>query len=95
MLEAMIETMRRRSMRVFAAAWLTLTTIFVGFAHRPIDGFPTAEEMIAGAGLVHATICGVVRADDEASIGHDRLHAPICEACVVAGAPGRASGEAG
>lgn len=82
-------------MRVFAAAWLTLTTILVGFAHRPIDGFPTAEEMIAAAGLVHATICGVVRADaDDASIAHDRLHAPFCAACVVASAPGLAASEA-
>ena len=75
---------------------LALTTILVGFAHRPLAGFPTAIEIVAAAGIVRAAVCGVAPADAVAGseASHASLHAALCDACLVCASPGVAASAA-
>ncbi|MER2607149.1 MAG: hypothetical protein ABTQ29_15055 [Siculibacillus sp.] len=69
-----------------AAVLLALATMLVGFAHRPMPGFPTAEEIVSGAGLAFGNYCAAPSSSDEAG-AKIAVERP-CPACVLQAAPG-------
>lgn len=90
MLTVMFETARRPLSRLFAAAFLMLSAMLVGFAHRPpaasIDS-PIAT--VAGLVLPDGTFAGLCHTDFDDDGPIDRpLAAQHCDACRLSEAPG-------
>lgn len=80
-------------MRLLAAALLALTTILVGFAHRPLRSAPRGYGSAAAAHVLPGGVLPALCAWDD--VGgrplDDRRRAAtgaICDACLLAGAPG-------
>ena len=87
----MFEAMRRPSWRFLAALALALTTMLVGFAHRPLAleargyGLDVADYVLPDGSL--PALChrdDVVDHRDD----HGARVATVCEACLLTGAPG-------
>ncbi len=86
----MYEPVRGRSIRLLAAALLALTTIVVGFAHRPLRlearGYPAD---FSAWMLPDGTLPELCHFDDLGGRSHDSDGANTpCDACLLAGAPG-------
>lgn len=75
-------------MRFAAAVWLTAATILVGFAHRPVQGFPSATEMVEGGGVAFGSFCVTrIAVVDEGGPTKFRWTTRICDACLLTAAP--------
>lgn len=90
MVTVMFETARRPFSRLFAAAFLMLSAMLVGFAHRPpaasIDS-PTAT--VAGLALPDGSFAGLCHTDFDDDGPIDRpFAAQHCDACRLSEAPG-------
>lgn len=77
-------------MRFAAAVCLTVATILVGYAHRPLPGFAAATAVVDESGLAFGSFCvaGVVspRADGRGPVGKMPLR--VCDACLLFASPG-------
>lgn len=89
----MIQSTRRRLVRLVAAVCLTVAAMLVGFAHRPLPGFATAEEIVAGSGSVYGALCAAGGGGGDRSDGAPTPHSTlrVCEACLIFAAPGLAA----
>ena len=77
-------------MRFVAAALLALTTVLVGFAHRPIGvatGDLAAYALPDGSPLELCSVVDGGARDDGAPSGHGAVDGH-CDACLLTGAPG-------
>jgi len=86
----MFETARCRSMRFLAAALLALTTVIVGFAHRPLRleprGYPSD---VTAWTLPDGTLPELCHWDDVGGHAHGSGDATAsCDACRLTDAPG-------
>lgn len=76
-------------MRFAAAVWLAAATILVGFVHRPLQGFPSAAEMVEGGGVAFGSFCVTrISVVDETGATKFQWTTRICDACLLAAAPG-------
>lgn len=68
---------------------LTVATIVVGFAHRPLPGFPEGAALVEAGGVAFGGICvAPVAASDGASGGPTKYRFVVCPACLLFAAPG-------
>ena len=71
-----------------AAACLALTTMLVGFAHRPLSFAATSVELTAYA-LPDGTLIDLCHLDfDDGVVPPHDSRARVCDACLLTGAPG-------
>jgi hypothetical protein len=87
----MFDGLRRRWMRCVVAVCLTVATIALGFAHRPLPGFADAAAMVEAGGWSFGTVCAVrVEADDARGGPTAKRVVGVCDACLLFAAPGLA-----
>lgn len=92
-LVGMFEAARKRSMRVLAAALLALTTVLVGFAHRPLEletrGYGADAALYLMPDGTLPDLCLHDDAGDHDPANHRQgTTKSSCEACRLSGAPG-------
>lgn len=85
----MIDAFRRRWTRFAAAVCLTVATIVVGFAHRPLPGFPDGAALVEAGGVAFGGICvAPVAGSEDAAGGPAKHRILVCPACLLFAAPG-------
>ena len=84
----MLGTLRVRSIRLVAAACLALTTMLVGFAHRPLT-FAAMPVDLSAYRLPDGTLIDLCHVDfDDGVVPPHDSRARVCDACLLTGAPG-------
>ncbi|NLH79636.1 MAG: hypothetical protein GX458_02165 [Phyllobacteriaceae bacterium] len=68
---------------------LTVASLLVGFAHRPLPGFSTGEDLVAAGGISFGSVCVArVVVEDHGGKPTTRVAITVCDACLLAAAPG-------
>ena len=79
-------------MRIAAAACLAVAMAVLGFAHRPLPGFPRVLDMVEVAGIARGDVCtapsDLARAADDRASARDHAGRHLCDACLLFAGPG-------